>query len=105
MPEQLDNSKSSLYNLKNEKFINVLKGNPDNLNIINWKSKNLPKTKNYLLGNSRYFFHSYQPEDVRTHVENTVLIQQLKEEKLFLNQMRQCQTNFLKFLKNFQNHI
>ena len=56
LPEQLDNSKSNLYNLKNEKFINVLKGNPDNLNIINWKSKNLPKTKNYLLGNSRYFF-------------------------------------------------
>lgn len=56
LPEQLENTNSSIKQITNEKIIKVVNGKPDNLQIIDWSRKSLGSVKNKILGNKKYFF-------------------------------------------------
>lgn len=56
LPQQLDNTNSNVSDIKDKRLIKVSNGVPENLKIIDWSRKSLPKTKNLILGNSKYFF-------------------------------------------------
>ena len=55
LPEQLDNTNTTIKDIINEKIIKVVNGKPENLQVIDWSRKTLDGNKNKILGGKKYF--------------------------------------------------
>ena len=56
LAQRLESTGESIHDISKKDIINVIHGRPEDLKIIDWSLKSLRETKNFILGNRKYFF-------------------------------------------------